>query len=126
MLKPDEMNSFLQVLTIFRNACAHDERLYNLKALRRSMKPNSIRTMPIHTKMEIPVGTDNNPVCGKNDLFAIVIIFKIMLSKSSFNTFVRALKKQLDILNKALTTINITAVTDAMGLPANWEDIQTI
>ena len=76
--------------------------------------------------MGIPVGTDNNPVCGKNDLFAIVIIFKIMLSKSSFNTFVRALKKQLDILNKALTTINITAVTDAMGLPANWEDIQTI
>ena len=68
----------------------------------------------------------NNPVCGKNDLFAIVIIFKIMLSKSSFNTFVRALKKQLDVLNKALTTINITAVTDAMGLPANWEDIQTI
>lgn len=126
MLKPDEMNSFLQVLTIFRNACAHDERLYNLKALRRSMKPNSIRTMPIHTKLGIPVGTDNNPVCGKNDLFAIVIIFKIMLSKSSFNTFVRALKKQLDILNKALTTINITAVTDAMGLPANWEDIQTI
>ena len=126
MLKPDEMNSFLQVLTIFRNACAHDERLYNLKALRRSMKPNSIRTMPIHTKMGIPVGTDNNPVCGKNDLFAIVIILKIMLSKSSFNTFVRALKKQLDVLNKALTTINITAVTDAMGLPANWEDIQTI
>lgn len=37
LLKPDEMNSVLQVLTIFRNACAHDERLYNLKAMRRSI-----------------------------------------------------------------------------------------
>lgn len=126
LLKPDEMNSVLQVLTIFRNACAHDERLYNLKAMRRSMKPNSIRTMSIHTKMGIPVGTDNNPVCGKNDLFAIVIIFKMMLSKSSFNTFIRALKKQLDVLDKALTTINITAVKDAMGFPANWETIRTV
>ena len=94
--------------------------------MRRSMKPNSIRTMSIHTKMGIPVGTDNNPVCGKNDLFAIVIIFKMMLSNSSFNTFIRALKKQLDVLNKALTTINITAVKDAMGFPANWETIRTV
>ena len=68
----------------------------------------------------------SSSVSYAQEVFAIVIIFKIMLSKSSFNTFVRALKKQLDVLNKALTTINITAVTDAMGLPANWEDIQTI
>lgn len=125
-LKPDEMNSFLQVLTIFRNACAHDERLYNLKALRRNTKPNSIRTMPIHAKMGIPVRADNNPVCGKNDLFAIVIIFRTMLSKSSFNTFFHSLKKQLEVLDKALTTINITAVKGAMGFPANWETIRTI
>ena len=126
MLKPDEMNSFLQVLTIFRNACAHDERLYNLKAMRRSTKPNSIRTMPIHTAMGLPFGPDGNPVCCKNDLFAIVIIFKTMLSKSSFNTFIRALKKQLEVLDKALTTINIAVVKDAMGFPANWETIRTV
>lgn len=126
MLKPDEMNSFLQVLTIFRNACAHDERLYNLKALRRNMKPNSICTMPVHSRMGIPFGPDNNPTCGKNDLFAIVIIFKLMLSKSSFANFTRALKKQIVSLGKALTTIDITAVTAAMGLPSNWEDIRKV
>ena len=104
----------------------HDERLYNLKALRRNTKPNSIRTMPIHAKMGIPVRADNNPVCGKNDLFAIVIIFRTMLSKSSFNTFFHSLKKQLEVLDKALTTINITAVKGAMGFPANWETIRTI
>lgn len=126
MLKPDEMNSFLQVLTIFRNACAHDERLYNLKALRRNMKPNSIRTMPIHQKMRIPYNTSNNPICGKNDLFAIVLIFKIMLPKSSFNKFFQALKKQMDTLSGALATINISDVEKEMGFPPNWTDIKSV
>ena len=126
LLKPEEMNSFLQVLTIYRNACAHDERLYNLKALRRSMKPNSITTMPIHQKMGIPVNAGNNPVCGKNDLFAIVIIFKTMLSKASFSKFYRALKHQMDSLGSSLTTISLTDVEKEMGFPSNWTDIFTI
>ena len=29
-LKPDEPKTILQVLTLYRNACAHDERLYNV------------------------------------------------------------------------------------------------
>ena len=126
LLKPEEMNSFLQVLTIYRNACAHDERLFNLKALRRSMKPNSISTMPTHQKMNIPVNAGNNPICGKNDLFAIVIIFKTMLSKTSFNKFFSMLKKQIEILGNNLTTISIDAILSQMGFPSNWKDIQSI
>ena len=107
MLKPDELGSILQVLTIYRNACAHDERFFNLKARRRNMKPNSIKTMPFHIKMNIPFNSSNNPIYGKNDLFAIVIVFKIMLSKTSFNKFFYALKKQIDILSSGLQTITI-------------------
>ena len=125
-LKPEEMNSFLQVLTIYRNACAHDERLYNLKALRRSMKPNSISTMPVHKKMKLPVNSSNNPVCGKNDLFAILIIFKTILPKPSFNKFFTALKKQIDILGSSIHTISIDIILYQMGFPPNWKDIQSI
>lgn len=126
LLRPDEMNSFLQVLTIYRNACAHDERLYNLKALKRNMNPNSIRTMPVHQKMNIPLNQGNNPICGKNDLFAIVIIFKTMLSKSSFAAFYHDLKKQMDSLDKALNTISLSDVEREMGFPPNWKDIRKI
>lgn len=125
-LKPNEMNNFLRVLTIFRNACAHDERLYNLKARRGNMMPNSILTMPIHKTLSIPVNQSNNPTCGKNDLFAIVIIFKTMLSKSSFNQFFRALKKQIETLSKSLSTITITDVEKEMGFPPQWESIRTL
>lgn len=126
LLKPEEMNSFLQVLTIYRNACAHDERLFSLKALRRNMKPNSISTMPVHCKMNIPVNAGNNPVYGKNDLFAIVIIFKTILSKNSFNKFFSALKKQIDTLDSHLHTIPIDTVLLKMGFPHNWKDIKSI
>lgn len=126
LLKPEEMNSFLQVLTIYRNACAHDERLFNLKALRNNMQPNRIRTLPIHGKLKIPTDTGNNPLYGKNDLFAIVIIFKTMLSKRAFSKFFMSLKKLMDELESNLCTISLQAIEKEMGFPPNWTDIKTI
>lgn len=126
MLKPEELNSFLQVLTIYRNACAHDERLFNLKALRHNMKPNSISTMPVHQKMKLAVNSGNNPIYGKNDLFAIVIIFKIMLPKVTFRKFFSALSKQITWLDSRLSTISIDTILSQMGFPSNWGDIKSI
>lgn len=125
-LKPAEMNSFLQLLTIFRNACAHDERLYNLRALRRNMKPNYIKTLPIHREMKIPVDNSNNPICGKNDLFAVTIIFKTMLPKSTFNKFFYAQRRLLDDLEKMLSVIDVRVVEKSMGFPENWQKIREL
>ena len=82
--------------------------------------------MPIHNKLAIPVNSSNNPVCGKNDLFAIVIVFKVMLPKKSFNKFFTALKKQMDELAANLTTISIGKIEQEMGFPSNWVDIKSI
>lgn len=126
LLKPEEMNSFLQVLTIYRNACAHDERLYSLKSLRNNMKPNSIRTLPLHGKLGIPINSSNNPIYGKNDLFAIIIIFKTMLPKKSFDRFFSALKELTDELATSLCTISLQSIEREMGFPSNWTDISKI
>nr|WP_302112143.1 hypothetical protein [uncultured Acetatifactor sp.] len=115
-----------QFLTIYRNACAHDERLYNLKSLRNNMKPNSIRTLSLHGKLGIPVNSSNNPIYGKNDLFAIIIIFKTMLPKKSFDTFFMALKKLTDELAVRLCTIPFQSIEREMGFPPNWADISKV
>ena len=125
-IKPDEMNNLLSVLTIYRNACAHDERLYCLKAIKKNGKPNSIKTNWIHTKLAIPLDSTNNPVNGKNDLYAIIIIFKLMLKKNSFHEFYIELSKTIESLDKRLKTITISAVLKVMGFPVNWKDIKSI
>lgn len=125
-LKPEEMSKILFILSIYRNACAHDERLYNLKALNRKMRPNMIKTNHIHSKLEILVDASNNPIYGKNDLFAIVIIFKLMLNTNSFNRFCDSTKYEIDKLTKLLKTISNVDVLNEMGFPMNWYDIKGI
>lgn len=125
-LKPDEMTKILFVLTIYRNACAHDERLYNLKALRNDTKPNMIKTNALHDKLGIPRDACNNPVYGKNDLFAIVIICKLVLKEHSVAKFVDSVKLEIDRLSSKLSTIGIENVLSEMGFPANWYDIKAM
>jgi abortive infection bacteriophage resistance protein len=120
------MTKILFVLTIYRNACAHDERFYNLKALRNNTKPNMIKTNALHDKLGIPRDARNNPVCGKNDLFAIVIICKLILKDDSFAKFVDSVKLEIDRLSSKLSTIGIEDVLQEMGFPANWYDIKAL
>lgn len=125
-LRPDEMTKILFILTIYRNACAHDERFYNLKALKNDTKPNMIKTNPIHNILDIPKDRSNNPIYGKNDLFAIVIICKLILKEGSFNKFIDAINSEIDRLSGKLSTIGIEDVLKEMGFPANWYDIKDI
>lgn len=121
-LSINELESLMFVLSIFRNACAHDERLYNLKAVKRNM----IANFNIHSQLGISVDNSGNPVCGKNDLFAVVIIFKLLLSKNSFNKFLYSIKGEIDMLKKKLVTISIDEVLNSMGFPSNWFDIKRV
>ena len=123
-LRPDEMTKILFILAIYRNACAHDERFYNLKAFKADMKPNMIKTHALHLRLKIPKDANNNPIFGKNDLFAIAIICKIMLNKECFNEFADRIRWELDNLTGKLHTISITDVLIKMGFPSNWYDIK--
>lgn len=123
-LKPDELKTILQVLTLYRNACAHDERLYNLKSMNRNMRPNNIKALPIHVDLGIPKNAGNNYMAGVNDLFAIVLIFKTMLSKESFRIFYGLLDTLIQDLSSRLTTISILQIEADMGFIPNWRDIK--
>lgn len=123
-LKPDELKTILQVLTLYRNACAHDERLYNLKAMNRNMRPNNIKALPIHAVLGIPKNAGNNYMAGVNDLFAIVLIFKTMLSKDAFAAFYDSLDALIQELSTKLTTIPISRIEADMGFISNWRSIK--
>lgn len=73
-----ELGKYLETLTLFRNVCAHNERLYCYR-LGNLDFPNK----SIHAKLGIPQ-KGSQYLQGKKDLFGLVIAFRYLLSKQDF------------------------------------------
>ena len=80
-----ELESFLFYLSKIRNFCAHGNRLYCFKS------KTPIPTVPLHSSLCLSVNSDNQYIQGKNDLFAVMIIFKLLLPDLTFKTFLKNL-----------------------------------
>lgn len=113
----ESLETYIKALTEFRNICAHDERLYTYKLSKKSFIKD--------TKYHKFICTTNKGgyLEGKRDLFACVIIFKELLSKSDFSTFFVELKQQIDKLSKELNSISVEKVLGKMGFPEQWDSI---
>lgn len=116
----NDLKNLIKILSLCRNKCAHDERLY--KFYNRAAINNNY----IHNRLSIPKSRGGNPKKGKHDLFAVLIAIKILLGKSHFNKMVTELKGAVYTLSNELYTISIDDVLDEMGFPSNWEDIKNI
>ncbi len=112
-----QLEQYLTVITKFRNVCAHNERLFSYQTR------NDIPNTTLHQKLGIPQnGTQY--VCGKRDLFAVVIAFRYLLPDEDFKKFKaslsRILKHYLD--SGAMTEADLYRY---MGFPSNWKKIST-
>lgn len=115
----NELNLFLQVLAYFRNLCAHDERVYCGKYR------GSIPDTDIHKELNIS-RNDEGYASGKNDLFALMIIFKKLLNNESFINYFNKVNGRIISLSKKLTSIPIEIILAEMGFPENWYEIKKI
>ena len=112
-IKVNEMEKMLMVMTKFRNVCAHSDRLFDFRTR------DAVFDMNIHQRLHIPKA-QGRYVYGKNDLFAQVIILKLLLMEEDFREFYRELK---DCFRKYPVNQEIL---DKMGFPENWEKIARI
>lgn len=125
-LYPHEMKQILSVLTLFRNHCAHNGIIYNYRCMDGKGNANKIPNLKIHNDLHIPKDKNNNYIYGKNDLFAIMIIFKIMDHSGRFEFFCGRIKSLLDIIPNVMKTIDKDKICKYMGLPENWLNIKSI
>lgn len=119
-VNPNQLMSMLSTVNMFRNVCAHDSRLYCYKI---NDYNKQISNMPIHSFLHLNVGKNGWYLMGKQDLFSAVIALKYLLDDSSFEEFIKALKKTIDDLSTCLHTINVQDVLNKMGFPI--EDLST-
>ena len=108
--------NMIDLLSRFRNVCAHNERLYDYK-----YHTGAIPTTDVHRQMGL---NDAKKKLGKKDLFAVVIVFKYLLPAEDFEGFL----VKFDDLTKGLLNktkmIQEAQILKLMGFPANWREIK--
>lgn len=109
-----QLISMLNVLSKFRNVCAHSERLYNYTTQK------AIVDLPIHKKL------NNYNQKSKNDLFNVFVCLKYLSDENDFLAFSTALIEIVQNLFSALGEHYANLVLERMGFPKNWEDIITL
>lgn len=115
-VKKNEMIQYLKVLTLYRNVCAHNERLFSYRTY------IDIPDTCLHEKLSIPKNGSKYRY-GKNDLFSLVISFRYLLPQSDFLKFERQLVRILNRYEKRNINLSPTIFLKYMGFPENWREI---
>lgn len=115
----ESLQIYLALLSNYRNLCAHEDILYDHRTQR------SIPDTVYHYKLDIDK-TDDEYNYGKNDLFALVIIMRQMLTDEEFRGLIFELGYEVDILDGKVDVIPINALLNRIGFPDNWRDIEDI
>lgn len=116
-IKEEDLNQYIKTLAFYRNLCAHDERIYN------SICNQDIPNTDMHNKLSIPVNNGRYK-SGKNDLFSLIIVLKILLPSDDFNTMCNKIEGRMISLTQKLVHINSQDVFNSMGFPTNWIQIK--
>ena len=115
-LRINEFKIILHNLTLVRNICAHDEKLYDIKM--KSRISNNI----YHKKLKIE-SKNGNYQYATRDLFSIVIALKLLLEKEQFYKFYTEIIKSIEVLKKKLISITLDKVMYKMGFPENYKKL---
>lgn len=110
------MDQILSVLTKYRNACAHGERLFSYTTR------DDIPDLPLHEKLHI-IKNGNQYIHGKHDLFAVVIAFRYLLPHQAFGDFKKTLVKEIRSFCSGCTALSETDLLNEMSFPANWKNV---
>ena len=113
-----EFESFLFYLSKVRNFCAHGNRLYCYRSR------NPIADTPIHTSLGIPMTPKHEYSYGKRDLFACLIVLRMMMSNRDFKQLCNHIDQEITELDSKLNVLSIDDVLTVMGFPKDWKKIK--
>lgn len=110
------LESFLPILSNYRNLCAHEDIVFDHKTDR------VIPDTEYHAKLNI-FRMDDEYIYGKDDIFAVIIIFKYMLEKEEFRLMLKEFEYEFQKLDSRVDSVSALKILDAMGIPRNYMDI---
>ena len=120
-LAPSQFKSLIDFIAVFRNKCAHGERIYcHIKDQKRAF---SIHELPIHSLLVIPKNNKGYKY-GTQDILALLIAMKYFLQPNRYQTLIRKIDYALNRkLSSRLYTISCDEIRKIMGLKNNWKQL---
>ena len=118
-VNPEVLGIYLSLLSNFRNVCAHEDILYDHKTQR------LIPDTKYHELLNIPKD-DDGYIYGKNDLFSLVIMMKVLLSKDDFEDMIDEIRREVNRLDKIVNIVPLDTILNRIGFPNNWYDIKDL
>lgn len=104
-INAEDLEAALKVANLVRNACAHDERLYNI-----SFKNIRIRTLSNYYQL---LNIDNKK------LIVQIIYLKVFLDKHYFDKFYKEFNKILQSYSSKFSTIKFDDILSSLGIDIN-------
>jgi len=115
----EALGDYLQILSNYRNLCAHEDILYNHETQK------AIGDTKYHVLLDIPK-VDDEYIYGKHDIFALIIILKRMLTFEDFKMMMNEIDYEIEWLSSKLKSIGVQKVLYRMGFPDNYKQIAYI
>ncbi|MEG1710830.1 MAG: Abi family protein [Clostridia bacterium] len=121
----DEANFglMMEMLVFFRNTVAHGERIFNAKVPTKRLSSH----LTIYKSMQIKTTVFNEPLSGKCDFLALLIILKYLLEKSEFTNLMRSLLPLLSDIDNCLPFNISKRIKKEMGLiSGDWKNLHNL
>lgn len=100
-IQDNSMIKLLSILIDARNACAHDELMFNWSVNGFTM-PRNIVYSAFGGNVRESLKKEKNGISWKNNIFAIIVCFKYFLPKKQFTAFIEEYKKINKLLSRRL------------------------
>ncbi len=115
-LSDNELESILTYVSSVRNFSAHGNRLFCY----RSKRP--LCNTRLHSQMGIERNLSGEYICGKRDLFAVMICLKLTLAKNEFRRLVKDVDIAIKNLSSRKNVLSPDELLSTLGFPVDWKD----
>ncbi len=119
-IEMEDMEIYLSLLANYRNLCAHEDIVFD----HRTQK--YISNTKYHNELKIKQDEFGEYIKGKNDIFALIIILKQMLTKDEFMHMMDEINLKLQDLTWQIKSVKINKIYDTLGFPENYMDLINI
>lgn len=119
-IEMEDMEVYLSLLANYRNLCAHEDIVFD----HRTQK--YISNTKYHNELKINQDEFCEYIKGKNDIFALIIILKQMLTKDEFMHMMDEINLKLQDLTWQIKSVKINKIYDTLGFPENYMDLINI